>query len=90
MDFAAGPLVWIDCEMTGLDPRTDKILEIAVRWFVVPFESLCSVHPSLKVLITNGNLETVDKGISYIIKTDKEVLDKYVLPHSIPPFDSHP
>lgn len=23
-----GPLVWIDCEMTGLDPRTDKIMEI--------------------------------------------------------------
>ena len=25
-----GPLVWIDCEMTGLNPRADKILEIAV------------------------------------------------------------
>ncbi|PKS10565.1 hypothetical protein jhhlp_002319 [Lomentospora prolificans] len=23
-----GPLVWIDCEMTGLDPSTDEILEI--------------------------------------------------------------
>lgn len=23
-----GPLVWIDCEMTGLDPKTDKIIEI--------------------------------------------------------------
>lgn len=30
LDFNAGPLVWVDCEMTGLDPRTDKILEIAV------------------------------------------------------------
>ncbi|KAF8579631.1 oligoribonuclease [Ramaria rubella] len=28
--FADGPLVWIDCEMTGLDPQKDKILEIAV------------------------------------------------------------
>lgn len=27
---ADGPLVWIDCEMTGLDSRTDRILEIAV------------------------------------------------------------
>jgi DNA polymerase III epsilon subunit-like protein len=27
---ADGPLVWIDCEMTGLDSKTDKILEIAV------------------------------------------------------------
>jgi hypothetical protein len=30
LDFYAGPLVWIDCEMTGLNPRKDKILEIAV------------------------------------------------------------
>ena len=36
LDFAAGPLVWIDCEMTGLDPRKDKILEIAVRNSYVP------------------------------------------------------
>ncbi|KAI9064529.1 ribonuclease H-like protein [Trametes sanguinea] len=57
LDRAAGPLVWVDCEMTGLDPKTDKILEIAV-------------------LITNGNLELVDEGISYIVRTDKEVLDK--------------
>jgi len=28
--YADGPLIWIDCEMTGLNPRTDKILEIAV------------------------------------------------------------
>lgn len=27
---AADPLVWIDCEMTGLNVRTDTILEIAV------------------------------------------------------------
>ncbi|KAI0776314.1 ribonuclease H-like protein [Trametes elegans] len=57
LDWKAGPLVWIDCEMTGLDPRTDQILEIAV-------------------LITNGELQTVDEGISYIIQTDKEVLDR--------------
>lgn len=31
MDFNDGPLVWIDCEMTGLDYRKDKIIEIAVR-----------------------------------------------------------
>ncbi len=24
------PLVWIDCEMTGLDPRVDELVEIAV------------------------------------------------------------
>ncbi|KAI0317143.1 ribonuclease H-like domain-containing protein [Amylostereum chailletii] len=30
LSFSDGPLVWIDCEMTGLSPATDKILEIAV------------------------------------------------------------
>ncbi|KAF4621339.1 hypothetical protein D9613_000840 [Agrocybe pediades] len=30
MDFNDGPLVWIDCEMTGLDYKKDKIIEIAV------------------------------------------------------------
>lgn len=30
LDFHAGPLVWIDCEMTGLDARRHKIIEIAV------------------------------------------------------------
>ncbi|KAJ9094317.1 hypothetical protein QFC19_008002 [Naganishia cerealis] len=32
----------------------------------------------IAVIITNGNLEPVDDGIEYVIKTDKEVLDKYV------------
>lgn len=30
LNFQAGPLVWIDCEMTGLNPKQDKLLEIAV------------------------------------------------------------
>ena len=28
--FDRGPLVWIDLEMTGLNARTDEIMEIAV------------------------------------------------------------
>ncbi|KIJ65905.1 hypothetical protein HYDPIDRAFT_109989 [Hydnomerulius pinastri MD-312] len=56
LSFRAGPMVWIDCEMTGLDPKKDKLLEIAV-------------------LITNGNLELVDDGIQFVIKTEKSVLD---------------
>ncbi|ESK93647.1 rna exonuclease rex2 [Moniliophthora roreri MCA 2997] len=57
LTLADGPMVWIDCEMTGLDPETDKIMEIAV-------------------LITNGNLELVDEGIEYIVKLDREQLDR--------------
>ena len=34
LNFHAGPLVWIDCEMTGLDPKHDKLLEIAVSWYI--------------------------------------------------------
>lgn len=30
MNFSAGPIVWVDCEMTGLVPRKDRLLEIAV------------------------------------------------------------
>ena len=30
LTYYDGPLVWIDCEMTGLDYETDRILEIAV------------------------------------------------------------
>ena len=30
LNFHAGPLVWIDCEMTGLNPKHDKLLEVAV------------------------------------------------------------
>jgi hypothetical protein len=27
---AENPLVWVDCEMSGLDPRRNRLLEIAV------------------------------------------------------------
>lgn len=30
LDRNSGPLVWIDLEMTGLNPKADKIMEIAV------------------------------------------------------------
>ena len=30
LTYYDGPLVWIDCEMTGLDYKNDRILEIAV------------------------------------------------------------
>ncbi|KAI6094624.1 ribonuclease H-like domain-containing protein [Pisolithus croceorrhizus] len=56
LNFQAGPIVWVDCEMTGLDSKKDKLLEIAV-------------------LITNGNLELVDDGLQFVIKTENSALD---------------
>ena len=32
----------------------------------------------IAVIITNGNLDRVDEGIEYVIKTDKDVLDRFV------------
>jgi oligoribonuclease len=68
------PLVWIDVETTGLDPKKDKILEIAVCL------DLFSTHWTLtgvyQVLITDGNLELVDSGIQYVVKRNQQTLDK--------------
>ncbi|KAL1411434.1 Phosphatidylinositol 3,4,5-trisphosphate-dependent Rac exchanger 2 protein [Vanrija albida] len=56
LTYDDGPMVWVDCEMTGLDVANDRIIEIAV-------------------IITDGHLNPVDEGISYVINTPKEVLD---------------
>jgi Exonuclease len=75
LDFYDGPLVWVDCEMTGLNPRKDKILEIAVRSSPSKATSISLNACSYQVIITNGNLDLVDDGIQFVIRTDKEVLD---------------
>jgi len=75
MNFNDGPLVWIDCEMTGLDPSKDKIIEIAVR---VSQWTNDTRWWHGKVLITNGNLEIVDSGVEYVIRTDKKFLNGLV------------
>lgn len=51
-----GALVWIDCEMTGLNVESERIIEIAC-------------------IITDGQLNLLDEGVNYVIRTDKEVLD---------------
>ncbi len=43
------PLVWIDCEMTGLDVSSDALIEVAV---VVTDGDLTIVDPGMDVLIT--------------------------------------
>ena len=45
LTFYDGPLVWIDCEMTGLDYKKDRILEIAVINMSQPYFS--SSYPYL-------------------------------------------
>ncbi|WP_369137171.1 oligoribonuclease [Modestobacter versicolor] len=47
-DSATNNLVWIDCEMTGLDLATDKLIEVAV---VVTDSQLNVLHPGLDVVI---------------------------------------
>jgi oligoribonuclease len=47
-DSATNNLVWIDCEMTGLDLTTDKLIEVAV---VVTDSQLNVLDPGLDVII---------------------------------------
>lgn len=50
------PLIWMDLEMTGLDPERDRILEIAV-------------------IVTSGDLVTVDRGPDLVIHQEDALLD---------------
>lgn len=55
------PIVWIDCEMTGLDLKKDALVEIAV---IVTDSELTPVAPGLQLVITTepdllANMEPV-------------------------------
>lgn len=52
----ADQLVWIDCEMTGLNLTSDALVEIAC-------------------IVTDGELNALDKGIDVLIKPPAEALD---------------
>ncbi|CCF50994.1 hypothetical protein NDA11_004045 [Ustilago hordei] len=57
LDASWLPLVWIDCEMTGLNVEAgDRLLEIAC-------------------IITDGELNPIDDGVSYVISTPSSILD---------------
>jgi len=56
LKFEAGPLVWIDCEMTGLDPKRDKLLEIAV---IITDGNLDAVDDGIEFVI-NRNRSILD------------------------------
>lgn len=53
----ADRIVWIDCEMTGLDLKTDALIEVAV-------------------VITDGQLDTLDEGIDLVIKPEPAALEQ--------------
>ena len=77
--------------MTGLDLAKDRLLEVrlfggppappATRadqalLMLIPFLAPDAAALKIACVVTNGNLEAVDEGVSFVIKTDKEVLDK--------------
>ena len=83
-------LVWIDCEMTGLEPRTDCLVEIAV---VVTNSELEILDPGLNIVIKplpgtvenmsdfvremhtkSGLIHELDGGVS-VQEAEKMVLD---------------
>src|SRR3954453_2326122 len=51
---SAGHLVWIDCEMTGLDIVRDKLIEVAV---VVTDSELNVLDPGLDLIISTDEAD---------------------------------
>lgn len=85
----ARPLVWIDCEMTGLDVENDALVEVAV---VITDEELNILAPGIDLLIkpsaqalenmndfvrnmhtTSGLLAELEQGIS-LVEAERQVL----------------
>ena len=58
----ATQLVWIDCEMTGLDPDRDGLCEIAV--IVTDFD-LIPLHPGFELVINPGT-EALEQMNSFV------------------------
>lgn len=89
INYPARPLVWIDCEMTGLDVEKDALVEVAV---VVTDEELNLLDPGIDLLIkpsaealanmndfvrnmhtTSGLLDDLENGIS-LAEAEERVL----------------
>ncbi len=69
------PLVWIDCEMTGLDPRTDELVEIAV---LVTDSELNVAGPGLDLLI-RPSTDAVEAMDDFVRKmhTESGLIDEF-------------
>ncbi|MET1044554.1 MAG: oligoribonuclease [Microbacteriaceae bacterium] len=93
MSNASDRLVWIDCEMTGLDVEIDELVEVAV--VITDFE-LQPVHPGFEIVIKpdqsawdnmgdfvrnmhteSGLIELIPNGVS-LAEAEYEVLE-YIL-----------
>jgi oligoribonuclease len=96
-------LVWIDCEMTGLDPEIDELVEVAV---VITDYDLVPVDPGFRVVIkpdqsawdhmndfvrdmhtTSGLIEEIPNGTT-LAEAEYEVLE-YILKY-VPAAQSAP
>lgn len=80
-EFIGKKLVWVDCEMTGLDINTDRLLEVAVVVTNGNLDTVCHIICIFFILLIN-NLSFVlpiDPKVRqfgpFIIKTEKHILD---------------
>jgi oligoribonuclease len=95
MSNASDRLVWIDCEMTGLDVEVDELVEVAV---VITDFDLEPVHPGFEIVINpdksaldnmsdfvrnmhteSGLIDLIPNGVS-LAEAEYEVLE-YILQH---------
>src|ERR1700709_410037 len=93
MASADDRLVWIDCEMTGLDLEIDELVEVAV---VITDYDLVPVHPGFDIVIkpdqtawdnmgdfvramhtSSGLIEEIPNGVT-LAEAEYEVLE-YIL-----------
>ncbi|KIM63991.1 hypothetical protein SCLCIDRAFT_1213810 [Scleroderma citrinum Foug A] len=60
MNFSVGPIVWVDCEMSGLNPRKDRLLEIAI---LITNGNMELVDEGIEFVIKNDSsvLENMDE-----------------------------
>lgn len=69
------PLVWIDCEMTGLDQEKDALVEVAV---VITDEQLNIVDPGIDIVIKPSQ-EALDNMGDFVRKmhTDSGLIEEF-------------
>ena len=73
MTFSAANLIWIDMEMTGLDPEKERIIEIAIivtdsQLTILAEAPVLAVHQSDELLNAMDNWNTKQHGSSGLIE----------------------